>query len=113
MAQRELSGAPASEKSVTELLSELWELITAYVRQEALDPIKGAGRFIAFGAAGAFLIGLGSVLMAVGALRLLQTETDTSFTGNLTWVPYAIVFVALVGAGGLAVAAIGRGKGKP
>ena len=52
------------------------------------------------------------MLLAVGALRLLQTETDTSFTGNLSWVPYAIVFVALIGAGVLAVAAIGRGKEK-
>ena len=112
MAQPYAPEAARGEKSVGELFSELWGLITAYVRQEALDPVKGVGRFVAFGAAGALLIGTGSVLLAVGALRLLQTETDTSFTGNLSWVPYAIVFVALIGAGVLAVAAIGRGKEK-
>lgn len=111
MAQRYPSGTTGGEKSVTDLFSELWELVTTYVRQEALDPIKGVGRFVAFGAAGAVLIGVGSIFLAVGTLRLLQTETDTTFDGNLTWVPYAIVFTAFVAAGGIAVAAIGRGKG--
>lgn len=101
---------PDGQKSLPELLSELWELITTYVRQETLDPVRGVGRFVAFGVAGALLIGTGGVVLAVGALRLLQTETGTALTGNLTWVPYTLVFVALLVGGGASLAAIGRGR---
>ena len=31
------------------------------------------------------------VLLAIGALRALQTETGTAFTGSLSFLPYAIV----------------------
>lgn len=99
-----------AEKSVAELLSELWELVKAYVRQETLDPIKGVGRFVAFGSAGAALLGTGVVLLAVGGLRALQSETDATFTGNLTWAPYAIVFLGLLVGGGLSLAAVGRSR---
>lgn len=111
MAQREPAGRSGGEKALPELLSELWELITTYVRQETLDPIRGIGRFVAFGLAGAVLIGTGAVLLAVGGLRVLQTETDTALTGNLTWIPYVLVFLALLVGGGVSVAAIGRSRG--
>lgn len=97
-------------KPFPELASELWGLITAYVRQETLDPVRGIGRYVVFGLAGAVLVGTGVVLLAVGGLRLLQTETGTSFTGNLTWVPYVLVLVVLLAGGGASVAAIGRGR---
>lgn len=97
------------DKQLPELLSELWELVRAYVRQETLDPIKGVGKWVAFGVAGALLVGMGVVFLAVAVLRILQTETDTTFTGNWSWAPYLIVFAALAIGGGLTVAAIDRG----
>jgi hypothetical protein len=39
------------------------------------------------------LIGMGSVFVLVGVLRLLQTETS-AFDGGWSWVPYLIVLVA-------------------
>ena len=36
-------------------IPELIEFVRAYVKQETLDPLRGVGRWIAFGAAGAFL----------------------------------------------------------
>lgn len=93
-------------RPLPDLLSELWDLIQTYVRQETLDPIKGVGRFVAYGVAGAFLVGVGMVLLSVGVLRVLQAETDTTFTGNLTWIPYGIVFVAMLIGGVLSLKAI-------
>jgi cytochrome c biogenesis protein CcdA len=75
---------------------ELIELVKGYAIQETIEPIKGAGRWLAFGAAGAFVLGLGFVYLLLGLLRLLQTETDV-FDGAWNWVPYAIVLVACVG----------------
>lgn len=102
----------AEGRPLPDLLSELWELVQAYVKQETVDPIKGVGRFVAYGVAGAFLVGIGVVLLSVGVLRVLQSETDTTFTGNLTWIPYGIVFVAMLIGGALSLKAIRGRRGK-
>lgn len=99
-------------RPLPDLLSELWELIQTYVRQETVDPIKGVGRFVAYGVAGALLVGVGVVLLSVGVLRVLQAETDTTFTGNLTWIPYGIVFVVMLIGGALSLKAISARREK-
>jgi hypothetical protein len=84
-----------------QLVVELRDLVVAYVRQETVTPIKSLGRYILFGIAGAFLLGLGVVLLGVGVLRLLQTETGTTFRGDWSWAPYGIVFAALLAGGAI------------
>ncbi len=83
-----------SAKSIPQVATELWELSIAYARQETIDPLKGLGRFLAFGVGGAIVLGLGSVLLLLAGLRALQTETDSTFTGNLSWIPYLITVAA-------------------
>ena len=81
-------------------IRELKELVIAYAKQETVDPIAGLWRYVAFGIGGALLLGLGILFLAMSALRALQgTGSDPNFTGNWTWVPYAIV---VVGTGALA-----------
>jgi hypothetical protein len=36
------------------------------------------------------------VLLGVGGLRALQTETGETFAGDWSWAPYLIVFAALL-----------------
>jgi NO-binding membrane sensor protein with MHYT domain len=74
-------------------VGELWELTTAYAKQETIDPLKGLGRFIGYGIGGAILLGLGVGLLLLSGLRALQTETGSMFTGNLSWLPYLIAVV--------------------
>jgi len=74
--------------------SELWELTTTYAKQETIDPLKGLGRFLAFGVGGAIVLGAGFVLLLLAGLRALQTETGSTFTGNWSWAPYLIVLGA-------------------
>jgi hypothetical protein len=78
------------------LVMELRDLVVEYFKQETVVPLRQLGRYLLFGLLGALLLGLGVVLLAVGGLRVLQNETDTSLTGNWSWVPYAIMFVVLV-----------------
>jgi hypothetical protein len=78
-----------------QVLLELRDLVVAYFRQETIVPLQRLGRYVGFGVAGALLLGTGVILLAVGALRLLQTETGSTFHGNWSWAPYGIVFVAL------------------
>lgn len=78
-----------------QLVAELWELIVAYFKQETVVPLKKLGRYVAYGALGAMLLGVGAVFLTMSGLRALQTETGSTFTGNLTWAPYGIVVVGL------------------
>jgi hypothetical protein len=98
-------------KSTTETISELKTLLVDYAKQETLTPLKGVGRYLAWGVAGSVLVTTGVVLLALAGLRALQTETGTRFTGNLSWLPYLIVLVGLVLVALAAVKAIqGRKK---
>ncbi len=66
-----------------------------------IDPIKGLGKYVAFGLAGAVLLGLGVMFIAIGVLRVLQGDAgDPHFTGNWSWAPYAIVVVGSFGFAG-------------
>lgn len=81
-----------NDKSLPALAAELWDLVRAYAKQETIEPVKGIGRFVAFGVAGSVLLGLGTVFFAMALLRALQTEVDT-FDGWWSWAPYVITLV--------------------
>jgi hypothetical protein len=72
---------------------DAFQLTVDYVKQETIDPLRGIGRFLSMGIAGAFFLAFGLFLILIGILRLLQTETGTALTGNWSWVPYAVVLV--------------------
>jgi hypothetical protein len=78
-------------KSIPQVASELWDLSLAYAKQETVDPLRGLGRYLGYGMGGSVVFGIGSVLLLLSALRALQTETGSTFTGSLSFVPYIIV----------------------
>ena len=77
-------------------IGDVVDLVKEYAKQETLGPLKGAGRWLALGSAGATCLGLGLVLVLLGVLRLLQTELD-AFDGGFSWVPYVIVLALCLG----------------
>ena len=79
-----------------QLVLELRDLVVGYVKQETVVPIKQLGRYVVFGVVGSLLLGLGVILLGVGALRALQTETGDTFDGNWSWAPYLITVAGLV-----------------
>ena len=95
------SPADSRNPPLPQLVSELWDLIVAYFKQETVVPLQQLGRWIAFGILCALLLGGGVVLLAMAGLRALQEETGTTLTGNLSWIPYMILFVALVAGGAI------------
>lgn len=99
-----------SGKSVPALVEDLWQLVMTYFKQETVEPLKGLGRFVAYGVAGSLFLGVGVVLLLLAGLRVLQEETGTTFTGNWSWAPYAITLAGSAAVIGLAVSAVGRAK---
>jgi hypothetical protein len=92
---------PDRPPPLPQVIAELWELVVAYFKQETLAPLQALVRVVAFGIAGALLLGFGVVCLTVGGLRLLQEETGSTFTGNWSWAPYAIMTVVLLVGGAL------------
>ena len=78
-------------------IPELIDYFRSYVMQETVDPLRGVGRWLAFGAAGAFCLGLGLVIVLLGVLRVIQEEWDESSSGSWSWVAYLITLLVAVG----------------
>jgi hypothetical protein len=87
-------------KEAKEGASELFRMVLAYTKQEALDPVLAQLKALGYGLAGAVLLALGTVLLAVGFLRALETElgptrgsshpygTSGALSGDWSWAPY-------------------------
>lgn len=89
-------GQRKDDKSVAAIVSELWDLIVSYFKQETLDPLKSLGRFAKYGLAGSFLLGIGFFLLALAGLRALQLETAPHWTGSWSWLPYVLTMVGSI-----------------
>lgn len=70
---------------------DLRETVIAYVKQETLAPLKRLVRYLIFGLLGSFMLSIGVIFMQLALLRLLQTQTGTTFRDHLSWAPYLIV----------------------
>ncbi|WP_420450322.1 hypothetical protein [Ilumatobacter sp.] len=87
---------PLRDRREDTSFGEVLEYVKLYAKQETVGPLRGAGRWIAFGAAAAVAMGLGLMMILLGLLRLVQTELDRLARGSLSWAPYAIVLVITV-----------------
>jgi multisubunit Na+/H+ antiporter MnhB subunit len=84
------NGVAKSLRSLTTRpVDDVLSLTKAYVKQETLGPLKGAGRWIAFGVAGAIAVGMGVILLMLAVLRLTQNYMH----GAMSWAPYGITLV--------------------
>ena len=89
-------------------IGEVVDLVKAYALQETVGPLKGAGKWLAMGAIGALLLGLGLSLVVLGLLRLMQVEWATSARGSWSWVAYLIALLVTVGFAALALTRINK-----
>jgi hypothetical protein len=99
--------APSSDNGSRGLRNagdDAFQLTVDYLKQEVVEPLRGLGRFLYMGIAGSFFLAFGLLLILLGVLRLLQTETGTALDGDWSWVPYAVVVI--LGVAVIAVAAL-------
>ena len=93
----------SAKKSDSGDIGDVIGLVKTYVRQETVGPLKGIGRKIGLGVAGAFLLGLGLFFLALGLLRLIQTKIPRLAEGTMSLLSYLIVIVFCLAVTGLAV----------
>jgi hypothetical protein len=79
------------KKGIRRSGDDAFKLTIDYFKQEAIEPLKGLGKFLMWGLLGSLAIAVGILLALVGILRLLQDETGTALTGDWSWVPYFAV----------------------
>ena len=90
-------------------IPETVQLLKDYVRQETLGPLKGAGRWIALGVVGSILIGGGTAFLALGTLRLIQSEWPSTFQGRwMSLLPYVCALMFCLFVAGMAVLRINK-----
>jgi hypothetical protein len=92
---------------------DAFQLTVDYLKQETVQPLKGLGRFLYMGIAGSFFLAGGILLILIGILRLLQTETGTALTGDWSWVPYVVVMVLGIAVIAIAAWRITAGPARP
>ena len=80
---------PAGLRSRTQ---DAFALLRDYLIQETVDPLRLLGRYVVWGTLGSFFVGVGTLMLLVALLRILQEETS-AFQGNLSWIPYVIVVI--------------------
>ena len=88
---------PSEQKSIPEVLSELWEMLVSYAKQETVEPLRGVGRYVRNGVLGMLFLGTGVVLLSTSVLRVLQTRQPFGWelTGSLSFIPYVVSLVVL------------------
>jgi hypothetical protein len=99
---------PRNDKGLPAQLTELWELVVAYFKQEALEPIKDLGRYVKNGVIGSVLLCVGLPILVLAVLRAVQAETDDHLTGSWNWAPYGIAALLSAIFAGLAAWGISR-----
>jgi len=71
-------------------VGDLVDSVKQYARQETLEPIKGAIRWVAVGSVAALCLGLALVFVALGVLRLSQDLGGTVLDGSWSFLHYLI-----------------------
>ena len=82
-------------------------LVKTYAMQETIEPLKPVGKFLMYGVAGAALMGVGILLLALALLRGLQTVDF--FEGNFSILAYGIVSLVVLALAGLLGRSIMKG----
>ncbi len=88
----------ASVSDISRIVQELITLITTYLKEQTVVPLKRLVRYLGIGLAGSLFMAIGLFLMSIGFLRYLQTLEP--FESTYSFVPYLLVIVAnLAGVG--------------
>lgn len=76
--------------STTDQMTDVLDSVKAYAKQETIEPLKGAGRWLAVGTLASLCLGLAMVFGSLGILRLSQDLGGTVLDGSWSFLHYFI-----------------------
>jgi hypothetical protein len=79
-----------SPKGPVDQVGDLFDSVKQYARQETLEPIRGAIRWVGVGSVAALSLGLALIFSALGILRLSQDLGGTVLDGSWSFLHYFI-----------------------
>lgn len=79
----------------TDQVTDLVDSVKQYARQETLEPLKGAARWVAVGSLAALSLGLAMVFLALAVLRLSQDLGGSVLDGGWSFVHYFITLTVV------------------
>ncbi len=79
----------------TDQVTDLVESVKQYARQETIEPLKGAARWVAVGSLAALSLGLAMVFLALAVLRLSQDLGGAALDGSWSFVHYLITLIVV------------------
>ena len=82
--------SPRPPRGPVDQVGDLFDSVKQYARQETLEPIKGAVKWVAVGTLAALCLGLALVFTALGILRLSQDLGGTTLDGSWSFLHYFI-----------------------
>ena len=84
-----------------ELVSEFIDLSKQYVREQTIEPAKKLGRLAGFSFAGAFVLMLASIFLAIAAMRVIvwvmPAGPDHAMWTGLGYILASLAMLALTG----------------
>ena len=87
--------SPRPPRGPVDQVGDLFDSVKQYARQETLEPIKGAFRWVGVGSAAALSLGLALVFSALGILRFSQDLGGTVLDGSWSFVHYFITLTVV------------------
>ena len=75
--------------------SDIVDSVKQYARQETLEPMKGAARWVAVGSIAALSLGISIVFLTMAVLRLSQDLGGTVLDGSWSFVHYFITLAVV------------------
>lgn len=79
----------------TDQVTDLVESVKQYARQETIEPLRGAARWVAVGSLAALSLGLAMVFLALAVLRLSQDLGGTTLDGAWSFTHYLITLIVV------------------
>lgn len=96
----------SNSQSIGDVVTDLWQLVRDYAKQETIDPLRTVGRFVGLGLVGAVLLSLGVLFAVLAIVRGIQQEGGSQVTGSWNFVPYLAALLVCVLVAGLTARAI-------
>lgn len=104
----EIKPDPSKPMSSVDRVADVVETVKEYARQETVEPIRGAARWVGLGTIASLCLGIAMLYAALAVLRASQDLGGDALDGAWSFVHYLVTVVVLAVLVWAAVSRIGR-----